>query len=69
MPGLIDLTLVIVEMLDSWRVYVGIASSVIVIWFVITVVSNETARWLICVPLGILGVGFGFYWQARSDSK
>ena len=67
MLSLIEVILDIAEIFLSWRLYVMIALNALVIWGVISLVPDQTARWIICVPLGIVGVVVGFYWQVRAD--
>ena len=67
MISFIELILDIGEIFLSWRLYVAQAVTGAVIWSVISLVSDQMARWVICLPLGILGFAIGFYWQARAD--
>jgi len=67
MLSLIETILEVGEIFLSWRLYVMIALTALVIWVVISLVSDQTARWVICVPLGIIGFVVGFCWQVRAD--
>ena len=69
MLSLIEIILDIGEILLSWRLYVAIALTGLVIWGVTSLVSDQTARWVICLPLGIVGFAVGFYWQVQADFK
>jgi hypothetical protein len=69
MLSLFEIILDIGEIFLSWRLYVAIALTGLVIWGVIGLVSDQTARWVTCVPLGIVGFAVGFYWQVRAAFK
>lgn len=64
--ALLDL-LDLVDVVASWRLYTGIAVTVLLGWLVFQFVANEAVAWAICVPLGLLGLFFSFRWQARAD--
>ena len=67
MISFIEFILDIGELFLSWRLYVALALTGVVIWVVNSLVSDEMARWAICIPLGILGFAISFYWQVRAD--
>lgn len=64
--ALLDL-LDLVDVVASWRLYTGIAVTVLLGWLVFQFVANEAVAWAICVPLGLLGLFLSFRWQARAD--
>lgn len=69
MLTVIELILDILELVTSWRFYLTLGLTALLIWLTITLVSNETARWVICLPLAIVGTGSGFYWEVRSNQR
>lgn len=68
MLSLLEVVSDIAELFLSWRLYLGIAVTAGLCWLLISLVPNETAQWVICVPLGLIGVFLSFRWQIRADS-
>lgn len=68
MLSLLDFVFGIAELFLSWRLYVGFAVTAGLCWLLISFLPNETAQWLVCVPLGLVGVFLSFRWQIRADS-
>lgn len=56
------------ELFLSWRLYVGFALTGLLCWFIVSVTSNQTAQWAICVPIAAIGIFLSFRWQIRADS-
>jgi hypothetical protein len=67
MLDLVELVSGIAEILLSWRIYFSFALAAGAIFVVIALVPNETARWIICTPIGLAGLIGGFYWQIKSE--
>ena len=67
MLGLIEFVLWIGEWLVSWRLYVGFLLTALACWLLVLVIPNQPAQWVICVPLGLIGVFLSFRWQIRAD--
>lgn len=56
------------ELFLSWRLYLGLAITVLICWAVVAIVSSQTAQILVCVPIGIIGFVMSWRWQVRADS-
>ena len=67
MLGLMDFVVGIVDFLAYWRVGFGVALTALACWLLVLLIPNNTAQWIICVPLGLIGVFFAFRWQHRSE--
>ncbi len=39
----------------------------VVIGLICAMTHNESAQLLLCVPIGLLGIGGGLYWQFRAE--
>ena len=57
----------ILETLLSWRLLVSLCITAAIIFFIFTVVSDSTTRWVICAPIGIAGVILGLRWQGKAE--
>jgi len=67
MLGLLDFVVWIVDLLAYWRLCLGLALTVLACGLLVLVIPDHLARWIICVPLGVVGVFLTFRWQHRSD--
>jgi hypothetical protein len=52
----------------SWRLFLGFALTGLLCWLIVSVVSNQTAQWVICTPIALAGIILSFRWQDRADS-
>jgi uncharacterized membrane protein YfcA len=57
----------IVDLLLSWRLYVGFAVTVLICWFILQFIPNDALSWVICTPVCVAGLVLTFCWQARAD--
>jgi len=62
-----DFVVGIFDLLVYWRVGFGVALTGLACWLILMMVPNDPARWIICVPLGLIGIFFAFRWQNRAD--
>jgi hypothetical protein len=67
MLDLIEFFSSIGELFLSWRLYFSLAITAGLVFLVFMFVPSETARWIICTPVGVLGVVGAFYWQIKAD--
>jgi FtsH-binding integral membrane protein len=67
MLGLIDFIVGIVDLLVYWRLVLGLALTALACWLLFIMIPDHPAQWIICAPLGLIGVFFTFRWQYRSD--
>ena len=68
MLGLLDFIFGIGELFLSWRLYVGFALTGVACLLLVFVIPNQTAQWVICAPLGLIGAFLSFRWQIRADA-
>ena len=57
----------IVDLFLSWRLWVGLAATGLLCWFIISVVPGLAAQLAICIPIGLTGVVLSIRWQIRAD--
>jgi Flp pilus assembly protein TadB len=55
------------DLLISWRFHVGIAATALLCLAIVQWVPDESVAWVICIPLGIIGMILSFRWQLRAD--
>ena len=55
------------ELLLSWRLYLGLALTALLCWGIVHVVPSEALQWIICIPLGFIGLILSVRWQVRAD--
>lgn len=56
----------------SWRLYVGLAVTVVLGVAAFSFVPLDAAGWVawaVCVPIGLVGIILSFVWQVSSDSS
>lgn len=58
----------VLELLLSWRASVGFVATGFLCWFIVSMVPNETAQLVICVPVALVGAILSIRWQVRGDS-
>lgn len=59
----------LLDLVTSWRFYMGIALTILLGWLVIQFVPNQTVAWVICIPLGITGFILSLNWQANAEVR
>lgn len=69
MLGLFEVVSGIGELLSAWRLYLSLAITAGIIWLIFLLVSSESARLAICIPVALLGFGAGLYWEIKSNIK
>lgn len=67
MLGLMDFVVGIVDFLVYWRVGFGLALTALACWLLVLLIPDDTAQWIACVPIGLIGVFFSFRWQHRAE--
>ena len=55
------------ELLLSWRLYVGFAITVAICYGIVQLIPNDTAAWVVCAPVALVGVIASFRWQIKND--
>lgn len=58
----------LLDLVRSWRFYVGIAATILLVWLVFRYVPNQTVAWVICIPLGIAGFFLSLTWQSDAEA-
>ena len=58
----------LLDLVTSWRFYVGIAVKILLVCLVAHFIPSETMAWWICIPLGIAGFIVSLTWQADADA-
>lgn len=66
MLGFIDFVVGIVDLVVYWRLGLGLALTALACGLLFMLIPTPT-QWIICVPLGLIGVFYTFRWQYRSD--
>jgi hypothetical protein len=69
MLGFLDFVVGIVDFLANWRLGFGLALTAFACLLIVLLVPNHAARWILCVPIGLVGMFFTFRWQHRADSQ
>lgn len=67
MLDVLDFISWIVESFLSWRLFLSLCITAGIIFFVFVLVHDESARWVICTPIGLAGLILGFRWQKKSE--
>ncbi|MFD0739779.1 hypothetical protein ACFQZQ_10850 [Lysobacter koreensis] len=62
-----DFIVGIVDLFAYWRLGVGLALTALACWLLVVLIPNDTAQWIVCIPLGLVGVFLVFRWQHRAD--
>jgi hypothetical protein len=63
--SLLDL-LDIADMFVHWRFFVGIGMTALLCGLIVLAVPTTGLAWLLCVPLGLLGLWLSFRWQSQA---
>ena len=67
--ALIELIADIAEFVLSWRLIFGIGVTVSICLLLVAALPNDTIRSIVCVPIGLTGIGLSFWWQISADKK
>jgi hypothetical protein len=67
MLELISLIGDLIELLLSWRLFLGIGITVLCCWILFSTFPMDTTKWALIIPAGLIGGFLSFRWQIRSD--
>lgn len=67
MFGVLDFFAALFDLLVYWRLGLGVALTALACVLVCLAISDPTARWVLCLPLGLVGMFLSLRWQYRSD--
>ena len=68
MLDVLDFITSIIDGFVSWRLFLSLCITGGIIFLVFVLVHDQSARWVICMPIGLAGLILGFRWQKNSET-
>ena len=68
MLDVLDFITALIDGFVYWRLFLSLCIMGGIIFLVFVLVHDQSARWVICMPIGLVGLILGFRWQKNSET-